>query len=77
MKIIESFGKEELAIVHAGETSRASWVEFVESLQPPLPREEKWVLIVSTMDGCPVQCAFAMPAGRTGEILAVKRYWNR
>jgi hypothetical protein len=34
MKIIESFGKEELAIVHAGETSRASWVEFVESLQP-------------------------------------------
>lgn len=63
MKIIESFGKEELAIVHAGETSRASWVEFVESLQPPLPREEKWVLIVSTMDGCPVQCAFCDAGG--------------
>ncbi|MFA6657237.1 MAG: radical SAM protein [Mesotoga sp.] len=63
MKIIQSFGKEELAIVHTGETSQGSWVEFVESLQPPLPREEKWVLIVSTMDGCPVKCAFCDAGG--------------
>lgn len=63
MKIIQSFGKEELAVVYTGETSKGSWVEFVESLQPPIPREEKWVLIVSTMDGCPVQCAFCDAGG--------------
>jgi len=63
LKIIQSFGKEELAIVHIGETSKGSWVEFVESLQPPLPREDKWVLIVSTMDGCPVSCAFCDAGG--------------
>ncbi|MBN2219435.1 MAG: radical SAM protein [Kosmotogaceae bacterium] len=63
MKIIESFGNEELAIVHTGETSKGSWVEFVESLQPPLPRDEKWVLIVSTMDGCPIKCAFCDAGG--------------
>jgi len=63
LKMIQSFGKEELAIVYIGETSKGSWVEFVESLQPPIPREEKWVLIVSTMDGCPVQCAFCDAGG--------------
>ena len=31
-------------------------VEFVESIQPPIPREEKWVLIISTLFGCPVGC---------------------
>lgn len=31
-------------------------VECVESLQPPFTRNEKWVLLVSTSCGCPVQC---------------------
>ena len=39
-------------------------IEFVESLEPPYPREEKWVLIVSTLCGCPVGCRFC-DAGRS------------
>lgn len=31
-------------------------LEFVESVQPPLLREEKWVLIISTLYGCPSRC---------------------
>ncbi len=31
-------------------------VEFVESVQPPIPREKKWVLIISALYGCPVGC---------------------
>ncbi|MDP2960680.1 MAG: radical SAM protein [candidate division Zixibacteria bacterium] len=31
-------------------------LEFVESLQPPFPREKKWVIIVSTLFGCPIRC---------------------
>jgi 23S rRNA (adenine2503-C2)-methyltransferase len=34
------------------------YAEFVESVQPPIPREEKWVLILSTLYGCPVGCRF-------------------
>jgi 23S rRNA (adenine2503-C2)-methyltransferase len=33
-------------------------LEFVESVQPPVPLEDKWVLIVSTLFGCPVGCPF-------------------
>jgi 23S rRNA (adenine2503-C2)-methyltransferase len=56
MKIIGSTGREDLAIVYLAETSSGNAIEFVEALQPPLPREKKWVLIVSTLFGCPVKC---------------------
>lgn len=38
-------------------------MEFVESTQPPLGRDKKEVLIVSTLEGCPVQCAFCDAGG--------------
>ncbi|WP_373419041.1 radical SAM protein [Thermosipho africanus] len=63
MKILEKFGKEEIAYVYLGETSRGNLVEFVESIQPPIPRDEKWVLIVSTLNGCPVQCMMCDAGG--------------
>ncbi|HAA86158.1 MAG TPA: radical SAM protein [Kosmotogaceae bacterium] len=63
MKVLQSFGNDELAKVYVGITKEGSWVEFVESLQPPLPRKDKWVLIVSTMDGCPVKCGFCDAGG--------------
>jgi 23S rRNA (adenine2503-C2)-methyltransferase len=34
------------------------FVEFVESVQPPVSREKKWVLIVSSLFGCPIGCSF-------------------
>ncbi|MFN3283940.1 MAG: radical SAM protein, partial [Pseudothermotoga sp.] len=56
MKILAKYGKDDLATVFVGETSSGVSVEFVQSLQPPLDRSEKWVLIVSTLRGCPVGC---------------------
>ncbi len=58
MKIIAKTGKEDLAIVYVAETNNGNQIEFVESLQPPIPREKKWILIVSTLFGCPVECRF-------------------
>ncbi len=56
MDIIAKAGNEEVAYVYVGEFDNDMMVEFVESIQPPIPREEKWVLIISTLFGCPVGC---------------------
>ncbi len=56
MKILTSTGKEDLAIVYIAETAGGNLIEFVESLQNPKPRTEKWILTVSTLYGCPVDC---------------------
>jgi len=58
LKVIARTGKEELAVVYIAKTKSDKLIEFVESVQPPLSREEKWVLIVSTLYGCPVGCPF-------------------
>ena len=55
MELLGKYGKEDLAILYIAKQND-SIVEFVESLQPPIPRDKKWVLIVSTMYGCPVGC---------------------
>lgn len=43
-------------MVYLAEIESGKVIEFVESLQPPYPREEKWVLIVSSLYGCPIKC---------------------
>lgn len=63
MKLLAEYGRTDLASVYVGETIRGNIVEFVQSLQPPLPRSEKWVLIVSTMNGCPVGCKMCDAGG--------------
>lgn len=63
MKVIASTGKEEIAVVYILEMDGGKLVECVESVQPPLPRLEKWVLLVSTMFGCPVGCAMCDAGG--------------
>ena len=63
MRIIGSTGHDELARVYLAEVKPGKYIEFVESLQPPLSREKKWVLIVSTMYGCPVGCAMCDAGG--------------
>jgi 23S rRNA (adenine2503-C2)-methyltransferase len=63
MKILGTAGKEEVAIVYIAEMEDGNLIEFVEALQPPLPREEKWVLLVSTMYGCPVGCKMCDAGG--------------
>jgi len=64
MKVISRTGREDLAIVYIAEGDGGKRVEFVESLSPPQPREKKWVLVVSTLFGCPVGCRFCDAGGR-------------
>ncbi len=56
MKIVHDTGENELARVFVAELEDGSNIEFVESVQPPYSWQEKWVLIVSTLKGCPVGC---------------------
>ncbi len=63
MKIIGSAGREDIAVVYIGELNSGKMVEFVEAVQPPLPREQKWVLLVSTLYGCPVGCTMCDAGG--------------
>ena len=65
MRIVGTTGKEELARVYIAELGEGEGrlIEFVEALSPPLSREEKWVLLVSTLVGCPVGCAMCDAGG--------------
>ena len=55
MEILGKYGKEELAILYIARYDKKI-IEFVESVQPPVSREQKWVLILSTLYGCPMGC---------------------
>ena len=63
MKVLAYAGTEEVALVYVVEYGPERVVECVESLQPPIPRDEKWVLLVSTMFGCPVGCKMCDAGG--------------
>jgi 23S rRNA (adenine2503-C2)-methyltransferase len=56
MKVLSFAGREDIAMVYLAEMEDGKVVEFIESVQPPLPRDEKWVIIISTLFGCPVGC---------------------
>jgi len=64
MHVIASAGRDDLGRVYIARDSTGRHVEFVESLQPPLPIEKKWVLIVSCLYGCPCSCRFCDAGGR-------------
>lgn len=66
MKTVKCTGNEDIALVYIAEDENGNYIEFVESVQPPIPREEKWVLIVSTLFGCPVACKFCDAGGNYG-----------
>jgi 23S rRNA (adenine2503-C2)-methyltransferase len=63
MQVVASAGKDDLAKVYIARNKAGRYLEFVESLQPPLPREKKWVLIVSCLFGCPFSCRFCDAGG--------------
>lgn len=63
MKIIGKVGRDDIALVYIAEMKMGLYTEFVESVQPPIPREKKWVLIVSTLYGCPVKCKICDAGG--------------
>ena len=63
MKVIAKTGSEEMAFVYIVEYENGKLLECVESLQPPFGRDEKWILLVSTMHGCPVGCKMCDAGG--------------
>jgi len=63
MKVIAKTGREDLATVYIAEFENKKRVEFVESIQPPLTREKKWVLIISSLFGCCINCQFCDAGG--------------
>ena len=58
MKVIAKTGNDELATVYVAQSNSGKLLEFVESVPPPFSLEEKWVLIISTLYGCPIKCRF-------------------
>lgn len=63
MKVYATTGREDIAQVFIADMGGDRVIEFVESLEPPFPRDMKWVLIVSTLFGCPVGCRFCDAGG--------------
>ncbi|OQY27708.1 MAG: radical SAM protein [Candidatus Cloacimonetes bacterium 4572_55] len=63
MQIVAKTVNKKVATVYIAEMDNGKFIEFVESIQPPIPREEKWVLIISTLYGCPVGCRFCDAGG--------------
>ena len=66
MDVLEQYGNDNVARVFVAQMRRGdprSVVEFVESVQPPMSREEKWVVIVSSMFGCPIGCMMCDAGG--------------
>lgn len=50
-------------------------VECVEAIQPPRPREEKWVLMISTLFGCPINCQMCDAGGHyRGKLTEAEMY---
>ncbi len=80
MKILARAGTEQVSWVYLAETERGMLVEFAEAVEPPKPREEKWVLLVSSTSGCPIKCKMCDAGGEyrgkltAEEILAQTDY---
>ncbi len=62
MKIIGSAGNPDIALVYVAEFP-SGLIECVEAVQPPVPREDKWVLMISTLFGCPIACQMCDAGG--------------
>ncbi len=63
MRVVATSGRPDLAVAYIGDFGGGRRVEFVEAVAPPRPRGEKWVVIVSTLYGCPVRCAMCDAGG--------------
>jgi 23S rRNA (adenine2503-C2)-methyltransferase len=63
MKVFAVTGTPEIAEVFMADMGQERLVEFVEALQPPFSRDERWILMVSTLYGCPVKCLICDAGG--------------
>jgi len=63
VKVFASTGKDSLATVYLAEFEDGKMLEFVEALQPPYSIKDRWILMVSTLFGCPIKCKFCDAGG--------------
>jgi 23S rRNA (adenine2503-C2)-methyltransferase len=56
LKLISKISAPNNASVFVAQSSTGNMLEFVESFHENLPIEKKWILSVSTLYGCPVNC---------------------
>ena len=77
MKVVSRAGNDRLAMVYIAEVESGGFIEFVESVQPPLSRTEKWVLIISTSLGCRVGCRFCDAGGYYKRTLTEKEIFSQ
>jgi len=63
LRIVRRSSPNDIATVYIGEFDGGKNGEFVESIQPPIPRKDKWVLLVSVLSGCPVNCSMCDAGG--------------
>ncbi|HBG74544.1 MAG: radical SAM protein [Chloroflexi bacterium GWB2_49_20] len=64
MRVFAETGDSKIATVYMADFGDEKIVEFVEALQPPFTRDERWVLMVSTLFGCPVKCMICDAGGQ-------------
>ncbi len=75
MKIINNYGNNDIAKVYLAKLEDGNLIEFVHSVQPPLPKEKKLVFIISTLKGCPVACPICDAGGFYKGKLNLKQLW--
>jgi 23S rRNA (adenine2503-C2)-methyltransferase len=65
LRILARQGNPDVAVVYVGELEGRpdSGLEFVDGLDPAVPRRDKWIINVSTQLGCPVGCLFCDAGG--------------
>ena len=64
MKVFAVAGTTDIATVYMADLGQGKLVEFVEALQPPYSRDERWILMISTLFGCPVKCMICDAGGQ-------------
>jgi len=64
MKVFAATGTSEIATVYIADMGQGRLIEFVEALQPPYSRDERWIMMVSTLFGCPVKCTICDAGGQ-------------
>ena len=64
MKVFAMTSNPDLATVYMADMGNERMIEFVEACQPPYGRDEHWILMVSTLFGCPVRCQMCDTGGQ-------------
>jgi len=64
MKVFAMTSNPDLATVYMADMGGERMIEFVEACQPPYGRDEHWILMVSTLFGCPVRCQMCDAGGQ-------------